>query len=238
MPTKTTTKSRTKKIAAVENPKAESFNVKIYDLKGAETESISVAAQIFNAKVNQRLLTQYMHVYLTNQRQGTASTKTRSEVTASSKKIYRQKGTGRARHGAISAPIFVGGGVAGGPKPKEYSLKLNKKQKKAALFSSLTMQFKQGNIIGLTDEIRTIEPKTKVAAATLSSVLPNKEKSLIVLPDLKTDNFALAVRNLQNIDLVDARNINPYLILKHRKIIFLKNALQVLEDHFLKTNAT
>ena len=113
-------------------------------------------------------MNQYVHIYLTNQRQGTVSTKTRSEVRGSTRKIYRQKGTGRARHGAKKAPIFVGGGITFGPKPRIFALSMNKKQKKLALVSALSYALKEKKISG-AQERPSMEPKTKIHARFLKN---------------------------------------------------------------------
>src|SRR3989344_6756187 len=147
------------------NPKksGEGLTIPVYNLEGKEVKTLDVPKEIFSVKPNPKLLAQYVRVYLTNNRQGTASTKTRGEVRGSTRKIYRQKGTGRARHGAITAPIFVGGGVVFGPKPRDYSRKLPQKMKKAALFSALTAK-RIDNAVKVIGNLDTIVPKTKEMA--------------------------------------------------------------------------
>ena len=108
------------------------LTIPVYGLDGKEKGAAELPKEIFTVEASPKLLAQYVRVYLVNRRQGTASTKTRGEVSGSTRKIYKQKGTGKARHGDIKAPIFTGGGVVGGPKPQDYSLKLNKKQTKKA----------------------------------------------------------------------------------------------------------
>ena len=122
-----------------ELPKETTLKQSVYDTKGNLAESIVLPKEIFDVKVNDPLMAQAVRVYLANQRRGTVKTKSRGEVKISTRKIYRQKGTGRARHGAASAPIFVGGGIAFGPRQRDYSLKLNQKMKKAALFIQLSL---------------------------------------------------------------------------------------------------
>jgi large subunit ribosomal protein L4 len=135
--------------------------IDVLDLTGKVQTSIDLPAELFGAKVNKQIMAQAVRVYLANQRQGTQSTKTRGEVTGSTRKIYRQKGTGRARHGGITAPIFVGGGIALGPKPRDYGLSLPKKMRRVALASALTSQLNAGKV-KVVDGFDTIEPKTKV----------------------------------------------------------------------------
>lgn len=210
------------------------LSLPVYGLDGKEKTPIELPKEIFSAEANPRLLAQYVRVYLANQRQGNASTKTRGEVIGSTKKIYKQKGTGNARHGDKHAPIFVGGGVVGGPKPRDFSLKLNRKQTKKALFNALTLKLNEQGIFGLSDEFLKIEPKTKTIVNFLKALSLEKEKILLVLPKMETNNLVLSSRNIKNIKLVDAISINPYEILKNKKVFILKEGLQVLLKHFLR----
>ncbi len=210
------------------------LSVKVYDAKGKEKEPMNISKELFSVEGSPKLLAQYVHVYLANQRQGTASTKTRGEVTGSTKKIYRQKGTGRARHGSIKAPIFVGGGVVGGPKPRDYSLKMNKKQKRKSLFIALTLKKNNDAIVVAEKSLLTIEPKTKLVVTFLSNAGMQNKKVLFVLPKLEKNNFILASRNIANIKFEEAKSINPYILLSAEKIVFIDDSLSVLEKHFLK----
>jgi large subunit ribosomal protein L4 len=191
-------------------------------------EDLSLDKKIFNIKINPKNLALYVRVYLANQRQGTASTKTRSEVSGSTRKIYRQKGTGRARHGDIKAPIFVGGGVVFGPKPRDYSLKLNKKQKKKALLEALVYQFKQGNLLIFDNEFLQIKPKTKNLSSFLEKNNLAKEKKLIVLPKMEKNNLILAGRNIPNLNFTSLESLNAYNLLVSQKVIFLEDAFNNL----------
>lgn len=220
--------SRTKKATSV------SLEIPMYDLSGGKKTPAKVSKEIFGNSINEKLLAQYVRVYLTNQRQGTVSTKTRAEIVSSKRKIYRQKGTGRARHGARSAPIFVGGGVAFGPKPRSFSLKINKKQKKRALFGALTLALQNKNILGLSDEATNVKPKTREVFSFLKKLDFDAKRILLVLPHLEKNNLLLASRNIPNLEIIDAKSLNTFKVLRHEKIIFLKKALTILEDHFLK----
>ena len=191
-------------------------------------EDLPLDKKIFNIKINPKNLALYVRVYLANKRQGTASTKTRSEVSGSTRKIYRQKGTGRARHGDIKAPIFVGGGVVFGPKPRDYSLKLNKKQKKKALLEALVYQFKQGNLLIFDNEFLQIKPKTKNLSSFLEKNDLAKEKKLIVLPKMEKNNLFLAGRNIPNLNFTSLENLNAYNLLVSQKVIFLEDAFNNL----------
>ncbi len=228
-------KSPAKRVAKRVTKRENALELKVYDVSGQEKETLTLPKEIFAVDAKPSLLAQYIRVYLANQRQGTASTKTRGEVTGSTRKIYRQKGTGRARHGDIKAPIFVGGGIVGGPKPTNYSLKINKKQKKLALRAALTLKNKEANIIGLTDAFLKIEPKTKIFANFLKNIKSTDQKILLILPKLEKNNLVLAARNIQGLKLEDAVSINPYEILKSNKILVLEKALEVIENNLAKS---
>lgn len=232
--TKKTTEKTEKKVKSVEKKQVSKLSVKVYDASGKEKDTISLSKELFSVEGSPKLLAQYVHVYLANQRQGTASTKTRGEVTGSTRKIYRQKGTGRARHGSIKAPIFVGGGVVGGPQPRDYSLKLNKKQKRKSLFLALTLKKKEDAILVADKSLLSIEPKTKLVAEFLSTRGLQNKKALFVLPKMQKNNFILASRNIPYVQLEAATSLNPYILLDAEKIIFVDDALSVLEKHFLK----
>lgn len=208
--------------------------IPVYDIKGKEINQIELPKEIFNYKVNKFLIAQALRVYQFNQRQGTASTKTRGEVIGSTRKIYRQKGTGRARHGSIKAPIFVGGGVVGGPKPKDYSLTITKKQKRKAIFSGLTFMFKNKKIIGLDKKILTIDSKTKYIAQFLKSLNLINKKIIFILPKMEKNNFVLAARNIQRVNIVDVKSLNIFQILNCEKLIFVEDSIEVIKNHFLK----
>lgn len=235
---KTPVKASTAKKAAA--PKKETtkagFLLSVYDLTGKETGSVELPKEIFDAKVSSNLLAQYVKVYQHNQRQGTVSTKTRAMVQTSTRKIYRQKGTGRARHGAKSAPIFVGGGVAFGPQPREYHASLNKKQKKQALFAALTIAFKNNQLSGLSDAVLTGETKTSKVAGFLKTRELTKKKVLIVLPKMEKNAIVLSSRNIPTVELTDAPSLNAYTILNAGAVLLSESAVNVLVTHFLKQN--
>ena len=207
-----------------------SLKVPLLGLDGDKKDFIKLPKEIFQVEAKPVLIAQYLRIYLANQRQGTLSTKTRGEVSGSTRKIYRQKGTGRARHGDIKAPIFVGGGVAHGPKPRDFSLKINKKQKRKVLFAALTLKNKQGKLLVVEDNILDIEPKTKKGEALIKELLKSdkKEKITIVLPKMKKKNLILAVRNIPRVNFLSIENLNPFEILKSNYLIFLQSALEKL----------
>lgn len=208
------------------------LTIPVYGIDGKETGLLKLPKEIFKVDINPELLALYVRVYLANQRQGTASTKTRGEVTGSTRKIYKQKGTGRARHGDIKAPIFVGGGIVGGPKPRDYSLKLNKKQIKKALFSALSLKFKNQQISGLSNEFLSIKPKTKTIAQFLKSLSLDKKEALIVVPKMEKNGIVLASRNLPRVELLDVGSINPFAILKNKIVLIVEDALKMIKKNY------
>lgn len=238
--TKTTTakapvKKTTKTTVAATAPTAKPTGVKVdvVDLAGKSVGTMALPEAIFAAKVNKALMAQAVRVYRANQRVAHASTKTRGEVTGSTRKIYRQKGTGRARHGGITAPIFVGGGVAHGPRAHEYTLSMPQKMRKAALFSALTSK-QQDNGIRVVNGLEKIEPKTKAFVSFLKAVAldEKKKKVLLVLP-AKTDNVARSARNIEGVEFSLANQLNTYEVLNTKTVIFMKDAIETLEKTFL-----
>jgi len=207
----------------------------LLDINGKKVGTINLPPEIFAAEVNPLLMAQAVRVYLANQRKAHPKTKTRAEVNRTKAKWYRQKGTGRARHGSRSAPIFVGGGVAHGPTGKQnYQLKMPKKMKKAALFSALTSKFKEKEIL-VVKGLEKIEPKTKKMAEIIrkSKIQNPKSKILLVLPKL-LKNVVLAGRNLENLEIAQAADLNTYQVLASDKLIFLPESIDKLKEVFLK----
>jgi len=209
--------------------KKSKLSLSVYGIDGKEQKTIELPKEVFSVTPNKSLITQAIRVYLVNQRQGNVKVKTRSEVIGSTRKIYRQKGTGKARHGAIKAPIFVGGGVAHGPKQKDYNLKFNKKEKKLALYGALSTKLKENKIFGLEEKTLTMKPKTKTVSNFLSELKLIGKNNLMILKKLETNNLVLAMRNIPNISFVDVNSLNPYLVLKSSSLIFVENALEVFK---------
>lgn len=209
-----------------------SLSLTLFDLNGKSEKKLELPKEIFSVEADPSLLVQYNRVYLTNQRQGNASTKTRGEVIGSTRKIYRQKGTGKARHGDIKAPIFVGGGIVGGPKPTNFALRLNQSQKRKALFYALSKRQKQADIIGLSENLLKIEPKTKTFKKLLTTIGVKSNTILIVLPKLEKNNLMLAARNIPEIIFSDAKVLNAYEVIRVGKILMLENAVDVMKDHY------
>lgn len=208
--------------------------VNVYDIKGKVVSSINLPKDIFAAKINPNLMAQAVRVYLANQRQGTSSTKTRGEVKGSTRKIYRQKHTGRARHGGIRAPIFVGGGIVFGPKPRSYKLDFPKKMRRGALFSALTSKLKD-KAIGVIAGLEKVAPKTKEFLPVFQKLLDEKKspkmKLLLVIPD-KMKNVSRGVKNIDFIDVFSPELLNTYQVLNHQKIVFAHEAISILEKTY------
>ena len=210
----------------------------VYNTQGKVVSKVNLPKEVFGAKVNDSLMAQAVRVYLANQRMGTASTKNRGEITGSTKKIWKQKGTGRARHSSRKAPIFVGGGVAFGPRPRDYSLKIPKKMKKAALFSALSYKQNNGEIKVVTG-LEDISPKTKLMAQAIRKLGFDSKKInvLLVIPDKAKKDFEnvyRAGRNIEGLKILRANALNTYEVLDNRSVLFMKDAVEAVEKHFVK----
>lgn len=200
------------------------LSVPVYSLTGRTAGTLSLPKEVFGQKVNEKLLTQALRVYMTNQKTLPGSTKTRGEVRGSTAKIYRQKGTGRARHGAIRAPIFIGGGIAFGPKPRKVRLDLPKKMKKTALVSALSEKMGNKEILGISGTEKATG-KTKQMVQLFKKV--GTRNALIVTGE-KSDNVVRAVRNIPGSNVLPANLINAYEVLKHDKLLITKEAISVI----------
>lgn len=215
------------------NQKTDSnLKISVFSIEGKHVNDASLPSDIFNAKMSPTTVQNYIRVYLNNQRRGTASTKTRSEVVGSTRKIYRQKGTGNARHGAKKAPIFVGGGITFGPKPKDHTVKLNKKQKKVALFSVLTSKYTEGKIFALNTDSYMIEPKTKMFANFIKNREIKDARMLIVTANGDKKNLHKSVRNIPSVKIMDTQSINPFYVVSAEYIVIMEDAIEQLQKHF------
>ncbi len=211
-----------------------SLSVPVYSLVGNAAGTLALPKEFFGQKVNKNLLSQAIRVYATNQKVLLGSTKTRGEVEGSTAKIFRQKGTGRARHGAVRAPIFVGGGIALGPKPRKVMLALPKKMKKAALLSALSAKAADEAVVGLTG-VEKATGKTKELFKVLNKITGEKAaKSALVMLDGKADNAVRAIRNIPGISVLPANLINAYEVLKHDMLILTKEAVEKLSKPEVK----
>lgn len=218
-------KSAPKKTVAL--AKTAALTIPVYSLAGKESGTLILPKEMFGQRVNKKLLSQAMRVYLTNQKVLPGSTKTRGEVVGSTAKIFRQKGTGRARHGAVRAPIFVGGGIALGPKPRKVRLDLPKKMKKAALISALSSKVADKSIIGLSG-IEKASGKTKEMFKLLNVIAKKGKdiKSALIVTDKKIDNVARSARNIPGISILPATGLNAYEVLRHELLLVTKEATE------------
>jgi len=192
--------------------------------------SIDLPQEIFGAEVKRGLLHEVVRNYLANQRQGSASTRTRGLVRGGGRKPYRQKGTGRARAGSIRSPLWKGGGIVFGPLPRDYSYKLPKKVKWAALSSALSAKLSDGEVV-VVDELTVPEPKTRLLVGVLK-VLGLNNSTLIIIPE-KDVALELAARNIPMVDVVRVSELNVYTILSHEKVILTKGAVEKMKEVYL-----
>jgi large subunit ribosomal protein L4 len=196
-------------------------------MTGAQISTRELPASIFEANINRALMHQALVRQLANARQGTHKAKTRSEVNRSTAKIYRQKGTGRARHGSRKAPIFVGGGKAHGPLPRKYTKQMPRKMRRAALCSALSVKAGQGDIV-LLDQISMDEPKTKVVAM-LMKTLTGGESVLLLLPE-RNETVEKSARNLPDVKALRANYLNIRDLLGYSKIVMPLASLDVVSS--------
>ncbi len=201
--------------------------VALYNMTGAQVGDIELNDSVFGVEVSEAAMHMLVKNYLANQRQGTQSTKTRTEVSGGGKKPWRQKGTGRARQGSIRAPQWKGGGVALGPKPRSYRFSVNKKLRRLALKSALTTKVNDNTIIVL-DELQMEGIKTKDFAKVLGN-LPVEGKALVV-KDVLDKNVVLSARNIPGVKTALVSTINVYDILKYDYLIVTKDAALKIEE--------
>lgn len=202
-------------------------NVKVFDMAGKEVGTVDLSDAVFAVEVNSAVLHAAVRAYLLNQRQGTQSTLTRSEVSGGGKKPWRQKGTGRARQGSTRSPQWTHGGVALGPKPRSYRTDLNKKVKKLALLGALSGKVADNDFV-VIDSITTSEYKTKVMAGMLKAVGADK-KALVVLSE-KNDKVVSSFRNIPGVKTAYTNTLNVYDILNCDKVVIEKAATQKITE--------
>jgi large subunit ribosomal protein L4 len=199
-----------------------------YNTNGEKVTDIDLSDDIFNSKINEDVVHQVVTAQLAKVRSGNASTKTRSEVRGGGRKPWRQKGTGRARHGSIRSPLWVGGGITFGPKPRSYNKKVNKKMKKIALKSVLSDKLQTESIM-ILDELKLDEIKTKKMAALLEELGLSEKKVLIVLPE-KDKNIYLSARNLPRVKTLVLDGLNTYDLLDNEVILMSEEAARKIEE--------
>ena len=201
-------------------------SVSVYNMEGKEVETIDLSDAVFGVEVNEHLVHMAVVHQLANKRQGTQKAKTRSEVSGGGRKPWRQKGTGHARQGSTRAPQWTGGGVVFAPVPRDYSFKLNKKEKRAALKSALTSRVEEKKFI-VVDEIAFGEIKTKNFANMLKNL--DVAKALVVLEDGNV-NAELSARNIADIKTAKAGTLNVFDVMKYNTVIATKAAVQNIEE--------
>ena len=200
--------------------------VKVYNMEGAEVGSIELNDEVFGVDVNTHVMHMAVVSQLANKRQGTQSAKTRAEVRGGGRKPWRQKGTGHARQGSTRAPQWKGGGVVFAPKPRDYSFKMNRKEKALAIKSALTSRVVENKLV-VVDSLAFDAAKTKKMTAVLANL--KLDKALIVL-DKKDENVILSARNLPNATTVTSNAINVYDILKYGNVLITKDAVAQIEE--------
>ena len=201
-------------------------NVSVYNMEGKEVGTMELNDAVFGVEVNEHLVHMAVVNQLANKRQGTQKAKTRAEVSGGGRKPWRQKGTGHARQGSTRAPQWTGGGVVFAPTPRDYSFKLNKKEKRMALKSALTSRVQENKFIVL-DELKLDGIKTKNMKAVLDNL--NVAKALIVLNE-NDQNVVLSARNLANVRTALTNTINVYDILKYNTVVVTKAAVAMIEE--------
>ncbi|MDO5539638.1 MAG: 50S ribosomal protein L4 [Eubacteriales bacterium] len=201
-------------------------NVSVYNMEGKEVGTMELNDAVFGVEIKEHLVHMAVVQQLANKRQGTQKAKTRSEVSGGGKKPWRQKGTGHARQGSTRAPQWTGGGVVFAPVPRDYSFKMNKKEKQAALKSVLTSKVQENKLVVL-DELKMDEIKTKTMVNVLNNV--KAEKALVVLND-NDQNVVLSARNIAGVETTLTNTINVYDILKHNTLVMTKAAVEAIEE--------
>mgnify|MGYP000837784091 FL=1 len=201
-------------------------NVSVYNMEGKEVGSMELNDAVFGVEINEHLVHQAVVLQLANNRQGTQKAKTRSEVRGGGRKPWRQKGTGHARQGSTRAPQWTGGGVVFAPVPRDYSFKMNKKEKRAALKSVLTSKVQENKFIVL-DELKLAEVKTKEMKKVLDNLKVNN--ALVIIGD-DSENVALSARNIAGVQTASVNTINVFDMLKYNTIIATKSSVASIEE--------
>ncbi len=201
-------------------------NVSVYNMEGAQVGTIELSDAVFGVEVKENLVHQAVIQQLANNRQGTQKAKTRSEVSGGGRKPWRQKGTGHARQGSTRAPQWTGGGVVFAPVPRDYSFKMNKKEKRAALKSVLTSKVQENKFIVL-DELKLAEIKTKEMKKVLDNL--KVDNALVVIGD-DSENVVLSARNIEGVATAAVNTINVYDLLKYNTVIATKSSVASIEE--------
>jgi len=201
--------------------------VSVYNIAGEQVGEIDLDDAIFGAEVNEDLLHQAVVMYQARKRRGTAATKTRGLVAGGGRKPWRQKGTGRARHGSIRSPIWVGGGTVFGPQPRSYKYSMPKKARRQALRSALSAKVNTGNLI-VVDELKLAEPKTKTMYGILQNL--NASGSTLLVTAGPDDNVRLSARNIAKVKVLPANELNALEVLSYRRLLLTQDAVAKVEE--------
>ena len=201
-------------------------NVTVYNMEGKEVGTIELNDAVFGVEINEHLVHMAVVNQLANNRQGTQKAKTRSEVSGGGRKPWRQKGTGHARQGSTRAPQWTGGGMVFAPVPRDYSFKMNKKEKRAALMSALTSRVQANKLIVL-DQLTMDAPKTKAMQNVLNSL--NVNKALVVTKE-NDANVVLSARNIPDVKTALVNTINVYDVMKYNTVVLTKDAVAAIEE--------
>ena len=201
-------------------------SVSVYNMEGAQVGTIELSDSIFAVPVNEHLVHQAVVAQLANKRQGTQKAKTRSEVSGGGRKPWRQKGTGHARQGSIRAPQWTGGGVVFAPVPRDYEVKMNKKERRAALKSALTSKV-QDNKLVVVDSLALAEVKTKEMQRVLTNL--KAEKALVITAS-DDKNVVLSARNIADVQTATVNTMNVYDVMKHNTVVVTKDAVASIEE--------
>ncbi len=201
--------------------------IDVYNIEGKKVSDVELKEEVFGIEPNEAIVHSVLVNYLANQRQGTQSTKTRSEVSGGGRKPWRQKGTGRARQGSIRAPHWVGGGIALGPKPRSYKYRVNKKERRLAIRSVLSSKVLE-NELTVVDTLSFKEIKTKNMVNALTN-LKVEGKTLIVLPE-KNENVQKSARNIEGVKTSLVNTINVYDLLKYKNLVITLDTVKKLEE--------
>ena len=201
-------------------------NVSVYNMEGKEVGTIELNDAVFGVEVNEHLVHMAVVNQLANNRQGTQKAKTRSEVSGGGRKPWRQKGTGHARQGSIRAPQWTGGGVVFAPVPRDYEVKMNKKERRAALKSALTSKVQENKLV-VVDSLALAEAKTKEMQKVLTNL--KADKALVVTAD-DDQKVVLSARNIADVQTATVNTINVYDVMKHNTVVVTKDAVASIEE--------
>ncbi|MGB5191528.1 MAG: 50S ribosomal protein L4 [Polyangiales bacterium] len=200
--------------------------VKVYNLSGKGVGEIDLSDAVFDATVNESVLYDVLRAQLASKRKGAASAQTRAEVTATKRKMYKQKGTGNARHGSRRAPIFVGGGTVHGPKPRDFGYRPPRKMRLGALKGALSLKLREGHL-RIVEDFELAEVKTKKLVEVLGKLEVNG--GALIVDGKDNDKLRMSARNLQNHSVLPPEGVNLYDLLRHEHVVLTKGAVEALE---------